>query len=66
MGPLESPFSQVRLHSHPGCQPTAPGGWAVRGGTVDVINSDWLYIGLTIVAFVVMWLLVKGVERFER
>jgi hypothetical protein len=27
---------------------------------------DLLYIGLTIVAFGVLWLLVKGVERFER
>ncbi len=28
--------------------------------------QDLLYIGLTIVAFAVLWLLVKGVERFER
>jgi hypothetical protein len=28
--------------------------------------QDLLYIALTIVAFVVLWLLVKGVERFER
>jgi hypothetical protein len=27
---------------------------------------DLLYIGLTIVVFGVLWLLVKGVERFER
>ena len=27
---------------------------------------DVLYIGLTIVVFGVLWLLVKGVERFER
>jgi hypothetical protein len=27
---------------------------------------DLLYIGLTIVAFGVLWFLVKGVERFER
>ena len=26
---------------------------------------DLLFIGLTIVAFGVLWLLVKGVERFE-
>jgi len=25
-----------------------------------------LYIGLTIVVFAALWLLVKGVERFER
>jgi hypothetical protein len=28
--------------------------------------QDLLYIALTIVAFGVLWLLVKGVERFER
>jgi hypothetical protein len=28
--------------------------------------SDLLYIGLTILMFGVLWLLVKGVERFER
>lgn len=27
---------------------------------------DLLYIGLTILAFGVLWLIVKGVERFER
>jgi hypothetical protein len=27
---------------------------------------DLLYIGLTIVVFGVLWLLVKGIERFER
>jgi hypothetical protein len=27
---------------------------------------DLLYIGLTIVAFGVLWLIVKGVEHFER
>jgi hypothetical protein len=28
--------------------------------------QDLLYIGCTIVGFAVLWLLVKGVERFER
>jgi hypothetical protein len=28
--------------------------------------SDVIYIGLTIVVFVALYLLVKGVERFER
>jgi hypothetical protein len=27
---------------------------------------DLFYIGLTIVAFGVLWLVVKGVENFER
>ena len=33
-----------------------------QGGPV----LDLLYIGLTIVVFAALWLLVKGVERFER
>jgi hypothetical protein len=62
MDPLKSAFSQVGLHCHltdseRGC-PVAQ----FLGGTVQ----DLLYIGLTIVAFAVMWILVKGVERFER
>jgi hypothetical protein len=28
--------------------------------------QDLLFIALTIVAFGVLWLVVKGVERFER
>ena len=28
--------------------------------------SDVLYIGLIFVVFATLWLLVKGVERFER
>jgi hypothetical protein len=32
----------------------------------DIFATDWFYIGLTIVVFAVLWLLVKGVERFER
>ena len=32
----------------------------------EVFMLDLLFIVLTIVAFGVLWLLVKGVERFER
>jgi hypothetical protein len=28
--------------------------------------EDLAYIGLTIVVFAVLWLLIRGVERFER
>ena len=28
--------------------------------------QDLVYIGLVIVVFAALWLLVKGVERFER
>ena len=33
---------------------------------MNFVDSDWLYIVLTIVAFGVLWLIVKGVEHFER
>jgi hypothetical protein len=32
----------------------------------DLFASDLFYIGLTIIVFAALWLLVKGVERFER
>ncbi len=32
----------------------------------DIFASDWFYVVMTIVGFAVLWLLVKGVERFER
>jgi hypothetical protein len=34
--------------------------------SLEVSMLDLLFIALTIVAFGVLWLLVKGVERFER
>jgi hypothetical protein len=30
------------------------------------INADWFYIVMTVVAFGVLWLIVKGIENFER
>jgi hypothetical protein len=48
------PFRPVYLISPKDC--------AMRGG----IMSDLLYIGLTIVVFTALFLLLKGVERFER
>jgi hypothetical protein len=35
-------------------------------GAVNWADSDLLFIGVTIIVFAVLWLLVKGVERFER
>ena len=61
MDGLRAAFSQVGLPCHPDEKGCARG-VAVRGGTV----SDLLYIGLIIVVFAALWLLVKGVERFER
>jgi hypothetical protein len=58
---MKSPFPQLELHGRPDVRSAARAA-AVLGGTVQ----DLLYIGLTIVAFAVLWLLVKGVERFER
>ena len=53
------------VHTWVGRQPA--GITRARGGTVhEIFASDWFYIGLTIVVFAVLWLLVKGVERFER
>lgn len=40
-----------------------PGG---KAGDKEHKVLDVIYIGLTIVVFAALWLLVKGVERFER
>jgi hypothetical protein len=32
----------------------------------DSVNNDLFFIGLTIVVFAVLYLIVKGVEHFER
>jgi hypothetical protein len=44
------------------CHRGAPKPPEPLGGAVQ----DLLYIGLVIVVFAALWLLVKGVERFER
>jgi hypothetical protein len=49
-------FTEV-IECHRGALPPDPLGGAVQ---------DLLYIGLVIVVFAALWLLVKGVERFER
>jgi hypothetical protein len=40
--------------------------YAVPRRPLEDTMYDLLYIGLTILAFGVLWLIVKGVERFER
>ena len=60
-GLYESPFGPVKTAWSPGIRGAGRAA-TVRGGTV----SDVLYIGLIIVVFAALWLLVKGVERFER
>jgi hypothetical protein len=43
-----------------------PSGCAHAPGLKEDLVLDLVYIGLTIVVFAALWLLVKGVERFER
>jgi len=57
--PFPVPRSSLRSLSAIGVCPCPPG---PLGGAVQ----DLLYIGLVIVVFAALWLLVKGVERFER
>jgi len=64
---LQRPSSQLELHHHTHKRHQPAGIATARGGTVyNIFASDWFYIGLTIVIFAALWLLVKGVERFER
>ena len=43
-----------------------PSGCAQAPEPKEDLVLDLLFIGLTIVVFAALWLLVKGVERFER
>jgi hypothetical protein len=36
------------------------------GVTVPWYLTDWFYVGLTIVVFAFMYLILKGIETFER
>ena len=36
------------------------------GVTVPWYLTDWFYVGLTIVVFAVLWLILTGIETFER
>ena len=36
------------------------------GVTVPWYISDWFYVALTIVVFAALWLILKGIETFER
>jgi hypothetical protein len=48
------------------CDQPAAGCAAVSVTSLGVTVSDLLYVGLTIVVFAVLFLILKGVERFER
>jgi hypothetical protein len=43
-----------------------PSGCAKPPEPKEDLVLDLVYIGLTIVVFAALWLLIKGVERFER
>ena len=43
-----------------------PSGCAYAPEPKEDLVLDLVYIGLTIVVFAALWLLIKGVERFER
>ncbi len=43
-----------------------PPRWRTQWNDLEGAVQDLLYIGLTIVVFAALWLLLKGVERFER
>jgi hypothetical protein len=55
---------QAARHPHPPSD-GGPGG-AHQQETLEGPVLDLVYIGLTIVVFAALFLLVKGVERFER
>ena len=57
---LSQRFRRYQWYARPGSD--SPAGSLSLGGPVE----DLAYIGLTILVFGVLWLLVKGVERFER
>jgi hypothetical protein len=43
-----------------------PSGCAYAPELKEDLVLDLIYVGLTIVVFAALWLLIKGVERFER
>ena len=49
-----------------GCGGPQPGPQVFAGVCVGGTVSDLAYIGLTILVFAVLYLILKGVERFER
>jgi hypothetical protein len=73
-------MGSVRKLQDPAWVPHGGPSFLAAGGSLGVIErdrgapvclqggpmQDLLYIGLVIVVFAALWLLVKGVERFER
>jgi hypothetical protein len=48
------------------CPQSTPTSGSSLGVTVPWYISDWFYIGLTIVVFAFLYLILKGIETFER
>jgi hypothetical protein len=57
LGPHVLPAQQVFTETSISAQARRP---------LEDSMQDLLYVGLTILAFGVLWIIVKGVERFER
>lgn len=58
------PFTEIRLGAwHAQASFTSSG--TPLGVTVWYL-TDWFYVGLTIVVFAVLFLILKGIENFER
>jgi hypothetical protein len=64
-GPFFPAIPGRLLQTCPGPEPAGPS--SPRDGiSLGVTVSDLLYVVLTIVVFAVLFLILKGVERFER
>ena len=59
------PLTKDVLLGFPCPQSTLTSGSSL-GVTVPWYISDWFYVGLTIVVFAVLYLILKGIETFER
>ena len=63
-------LTEACANGPPAACPTPPGRAAGQvahtGNAKEGVVWDLFYIGLTIVVFAALWLLLKGVERFER
>jgi hypothetical protein len=43
-----------------------PASTSTSGSSLGVTVQDLFFVGLTIVVFAALWLIVKGIETFER
>jgi hypothetical protein len=64
MGAVRTAISAA--HQRFDCAVLAAWAWYREAKRLGVAMNDLLYVGLTIVIFLLLALLVKGVEHFER